>query len=177
MESLISQWNLQGDGIENVHKIFREAKDSDQSIFELAQIFAQAHADDGEARVGVYIQLWQMALVDDAGAEEKSVVLRSLPEVLGLGDEIFDEVVARLQAENENDNCQQTLEECFAILGCSPYASDAEVRRCYKEKMAQYHPDAISGKNLAPGFVEFANQQSARINAAYEFIKQARGMR
>ena len=177
MESLISEWNLQREGIENVKNIFREAKDSDQSIFELAQIFTKANPDDVEARVGVYIQLWQMALIDRIGAEEKLVVLRNLPEALGLKDEIFDDVVARLQAENENDNGRQTLEECFAILGCSPCASDAEVRRCYKEKIAQYHPDAISGKNLAPGFVEFANQQSARINAAYEVIKQARGMR
>ena len=177
MENLISDWNMDEESVSVVHGIFREARDSSQSIFDLAQIFSRAKQDDVDARIAVYVQLWRMALADASGAEEKLMVLKALPGALGLKDEIYDEVVARLEAGQCHGDDQQTLEESYVVLGCSSEADDAEVRRCYKEKMAQYHPDAISGKDLAPGFVECANRESAKINAAYEAIRKARGMR
>lgn len=42
------------------------------------------------------------------------------------------------------------------------------------KKISSFHPDRIQGKDLAPEWLELANQKSAEINAAYEAIKAAR---
>ncbi len=178
MTELMTEWRVDDEGRTKLEQTFREMKSSDESIYELAELFCNAYVDDVDTRVSVYIELWRMAIADDSGAEEKLEVLRSIPQFLSLKDEIFYEVSAALQADAQDGNGgMQTVEDCYAVLGCSPDASNAEVKRCYKQQMSQYHPDAISGKDLAPAFIEFANQQAARINAAYETIKTERGMR
>ena len=72
------------------------------------------------------------------------------------------------------DASNAALADAYATLGVSPDASDAEVRRAYMRKIAAFHPDKIEGKDLAPEWLELANQQSAKINQAYETIMAAR---
>lgn len=177
MEELIASWNLDDEAVENVHNIFRAAKDSDQSIYELAKVFTVANNQDRAARLGMYYNLWAMALSDDLGLNDKLSILQSIPEFLGLENAVYCDVLAKLQMPHVEVDASKSLDCYYEILGCPPGASDAEVRRCYKEKIAQFHPDVISGKNLAPAFIEFANQQAAKLNEAFEAIKAARGMR
>ena len=42
------------------------------------------------------------------------------------------------------------------------------------KNFAAFHPDKIQGKDLAPEWLELANQKCAEINRAYETIKSAR---
>ena len=67
------------------------------------------------------------------------------------------------------------LDAAYKVLGATPEMSDAEIKRIYREKCMEFHPDKLSAKGLPPEFMEFANEQLARINAAYEAIKKARG--
>lgn len=177
MEELIASWNLGDEAVENVHNIFRAAKDSDQSIYELAEVFTIANNQDRAARLDMYYNLWAMALSDDLGMNDKLSILQSIPEFLGLENAVYCDVLAKLQMPHVKGDASKSLDCYYEILGCPPDASDAEVRRRYKEKIAQFHPDVISGKNLAPAFIEFANQQAAKLNEAFEAIKAARGMR
>lgn len=177
MEELISEWGLDEEVEVSVKNIFRETKDLDEDIFQFAELFLKVNEDDVDRRKSVYVELWRMAQADDSGAEKKIEVLRTIPRFLGLPDEIFDEVVEVLFSGADSQSEEQLSNDHYEVLGCSSDASNTEVRRCYKEKIAQYHPDVISSKDLAPGFIEFANQQAARINAAYEAIKAERGMR
>lgn len=51
------------------------------------------------------------------------------------------------------------------VLGVAPGASSDEIRRAYREKAVQYHPDRVSG--LAPELQEMAERRMKEINAAY----------
>lgn len=46
------------------------------------------------------------------------------------------------------------LADAYELFGCSSASRDEELKRRCRELMAQYHPDVIAGKKLAPGFVE-----------------------
>ena len=50
-------------------------------------------------------------------------------------------------------------------LGVSPDASLDEIRRAYKEKIAQYHPDRVA--TMGPELQEMATRLTQRINVAY----------
>ncbi len=59
----------------------------------------------------------------------------------------------------------------YETLGVSPDASAADIKKAYRQKVGEYHPDRIEGKGLPPEFIKFANDKLAEINAAYAAVK------
>jgi hypothetical protein len=58
----------------------------------------------------------------------------------------------------------------WEVLGVSPEASPDEIRRCYAEKLKQYHPDRVNG--LAHEIVELAERKTKELNAAFAKAKR-----
>ena len=54
----------------------------------------------------------------------------------------------------------------WKVLGISRGASTDEVRRAYRDKLRQYHPDRVDG--LGEEFQQIAHQRTLEIRAAYE---------
>jgi DnaJ like chaperone protein len=63
------------------------------------------------------------------------------------------------------------LEKYYKILECSPGADFKEVKRKYRKKAKEFHPDNVIGRGLPEEFVDFAEQEFKKINEAYEKIK------
>ena len=62
----------------------------------------------------------------------------------------------------------------YAVLGCSRNASDDEVSAAYREKAKRFHPDALRAQGLSDELVAKANDQMARVNAAWNEIRRQR---
>jgi DnaJ like chaperone protein len=62
------------------------------------------------------------------------------------------------------------------VLELAPDVSNDELRRQYKKLVVENHPDSAVARGLPEEFIELANQRLAVINAAYEEIKQERGL-
>ena len=69
------------------------------------------------------------------------------------------------------------LNEAYRILGISASASDAEIKSAWRKKVLEFHPDKVQAKGLPEAFVAFANEQSRKLNQAYETICKARGIK
>ena len=69
-----------------------------------------------------------------------------------------------------------SLEEAYDALGLVRDCSDAELKKAYRAKAADFHPDKLRSKNLPDEFVAFANDQLAKINQAHQVIRNARGL-
>jgi hypothetical protein len=61
----------------------------------------------------------------------------------------------------------------FDILDVSPTCSDVNLRKAYRKKMSEWHPDKLNG--MAPELRQVANDKCAEINLAYERIQRLRG--
>jgi DnaJ like chaperone protein len=70
-----------------------------------------------------------------------------------------------------------SLEECYALLGCSKESSVDDIKRNYRKLATAYHPDKIVSKELPEDFIHFATQKFKHIQHAYECIKSERGIR
>ena len=129
-----------------------------------------------DIRLQIYRHLFMMALADGEIDDAEVALLRAIPDPLGFKPEVFDLVVAEFAGGDEDEGASgdAALAEAYATLGVSPDASDAEVKKAWKKKLAAFHPDKIQGKDLDPEWVELANQKSAEINQAYETIQAAR---
>jgi len=67
------------------------------------------------------------------------------------------------------------LDDAYTVLECSPDMSDAEIKTIYRKKCVEFHPDKLASKGLPKEFMEYANEQLAKINEAYDTLKKARG--
>jgi len=63
----------------------------------------------------------------------------------------------------------------YEILGVAPSISDDDLRNLYHRKVQETHPDKLVSMGLPLEFVQLANEKIARINDAYDRIKEQRG--
>lgn len=68
-----------------------------------------------------------------------------------------------------------SVSEAYDILGVAGNASDAEVKKAYRALAMKYHPDRVSG--LGDEAVRQATESMRQINAAWDVLKEARGMK
>ena len=183
VKSLFDDWELDAEGRQAMQEFFNEQKKNLADSTEWAHVVLEGAVElnpDDESggfdiRLQIYRHLFLMALADGELDDAEIAFLREIPDSLGFKPEVFDLVVEELSGDdNAADASDTALAKAYATLGVSPDASDAEVKKAYKRKMAVFHPDKIEGKDLDPEWVELANQKSAEINQAYETIKAVR---
>lgn len=180
MQELFKTWELDGDLLKTFQKAFNELKDDNTPISDLAALVTAASVnlspdDEGvKLRIDAYQYLFLMALADENLDASEIAILRTVPDALGLKDEVFEWMASELLGNGPNGNSKAALEAAFRILGVNPDASDAEVNAAYKQKIAKFHPDKILGKDLDAEWMELANAKSAEINEAYNIIRNAR---
>lgn len=80
------------------------------------------------------------------------------------------------QSQEEDDydysDGGKSVEDYLEILGLEPGASRASIKKAYHELSLKFHPDVISGKDLDPAFIEFANERFKQIQEAYDYLKE-----
>ncbi|MDZ4812648.1 MAG: co-chaperone DjlA [Pseudomonadota bacterium] len=64
----------------------------------------------------------------------------------------------------------------YHALGVSTSASDAEVRRAYRKLLTKHHPDKLAGRITSTSERRQAEERTRTLIAAYERIKNTRGM-
>ena len=69
------------------------------------------------------------------------------------------------------------LREAYEVLDVKPEASNAEVKRAYRRQMSQNHPDKLLSRGLPESMLELAKEKTQAIQAAYERLREARGIR
>lgn len=62
----------------------------------------------------------------------------------------------------------------YEVLGCSPSATDDEVRKRYRKLLSRYHPDKFIGQGYDEEFVNLASRKFQEIQEAYETIRSSR---
>ena len=182
MNALFAQWEIDADFRARLQLFFNEQKTNVADFQDWAQIILQAASemspdtdDEGlEIRLAVYRHLFMMALADGELADNEIELLKAISGPLGFKPEVFEYVSAELLGGPESLDDGANLEQAYKTLGVSPDASDAEIKRAWKRKLAAFHPDRIQSKDLDPEWVELANQKCAEVNQAYETIMASR---
>lgn len=69
---------------------------------------------------------------------------------------------------------RSSLADAYAILGLKSRATDAEVKRAYRQLINQHHPDKLIAQGLPEAKLRLATEQTREIKSAYERIKAER---
>ena len=67
------------------------------------------------------------------------------------------------------------MDEAYTVLGLNSKASNEEIKKAYRALAMQYHPDRVSG--MGDEAVRQATESMRQINAAWDVLKGARGMK
>jgi DnaJ like chaperone protein len=70
-----------------------------------------------------------------------------------------------------------SLQDAHRILGVVESDDDKTVKRAYKKQMSLHHPDKLSAKGLPDQALELAKNKTQDIQAAYEVVKERRGIK
>jgi DnaJ like chaperone protein len=69
------------------------------------------------------------------------------------------------------------LRQAYALLETPASASDEQVIKAYRRQMSRNHPDKLQANGLPESMLERAKERTQQIQAAYELLRAARGMR
>ena len=153
---------------------------------ELAELRPLLRAYPQLAQFFMEIQLQASLGGNGLGPRSRARLLRAA-NTLGLSNEAF----ARLEelsrwrmagasaggAADSGPAQAERLREAYALLETTASASDEQVVRAYRRQMSRNHPDKLQARGLPESMLERAKERTQQIQAAYELVRKARGMR
>ncbi|GGB61396.1 co-chaperone DjlA [Shewanella inventionis] len=177
---LMDQMKLSGQSRLDAQQAFRQGRQAD---FDLAKQLEQfRHVTQGRAELAqmfLEIQI-QTALSDGELHANEKQILSTIANKLGMASQL-DALLARWQAEFSHHQSPQgnkmPLTDAYVMLGLADSASDQDIKRAYRKLMNEHHPDKLVAKGLPEEMMALAKTKAQDIQAAYERIKTARGMR
>ncbi|MDE2250489.1 MAG: co-chaperone DjlA [Gammaproteobacteria bacterium] len=69
------------------------------------------------------------------------------------------------------------LRQAYVLLETTAGASDEQVIKAWRRQMSRNHPDKLQANGLPESMLERAKERTQQIQAAYELVRAARGMR
>lgn len=147
---------------------------------------------DERGRLAILEIFCGLARVDGTVSEAEMNILRQAESVFGLYgsvDRFFQREGGYNRSGRASDGADHqerrsssrsaslSLNESYKLLGCKPSDSDQTIKRAWRKKALEFHPDKLIGKGLSEAFIEFADQEMKKINKAYDAIMESRGPR
>ena len=147
--------------------IFNRAKDDAYPYSQYASEFSRHFQNDQNMRMVLFEMLFQVAAADGTVHHAEEHLLEETVRYLNIPHHLFEELKARLAP---------SADPAYVVLGLTPEATDAEVKKAYRAKVMEFHPDKIVSKGLPEEFLKFAEEKFKEVNEAYETIKKSRGL-
>ena len=175
--------NLHGESREQAKAAFNRGKQPDFDLDAAVDQFAQLTRGRGPL-VHLFLQLQVMAVAADGRIDpaEHEMLVR-IARRLRLGEHDVAQLEALLRAAGAGPSArgappaQDRLADAYAALGVTPDSSPAEIKRAYRRLISQNHPDKLASRGLPESMRPVAEERSREINAAYDLIKEARGIK
>ena len=155
-------------GNDILNKLFDEQKREGWQQFKqtVRQCCSQINLQmDHSQRLQLLNFLVMVAQADGSVPQSEITALKECAQWMGLS---ASEVDSMLHLEGN------TLEDAYKVLGVSPSATDAEVKKAYRRLALEHHPDKVAA--LGEDVRRAAEKKFQEINAAKERIWKARGL-
>ena len=113
--------------------------------------------------------LFIIAKADGSVHEDELAYLQNVSAIFGFSEGDF----VRIREENIGFDGADP----YTILGVAHDAEDDAVKSAYRKLVRENHPDTLIAQGMPEEFVEVANEKLAAVNAAYDKICAARGVK
>ncbi|MDL2328225.1 TerB family tellurite resistance protein [Desulfosarcina sp. OttesenSCG-928-A07] len=148
-------------------EIFRTAVKSPVRFEDFARQFHRQFYRQPQMHELMIDILLRVAVADGILTDGEEKLILSAVEIFGF---------SQVRYQQLKEKYVNTTDKAYAVLGCNPGDSDAEVKRCYRQRVQEYHPDKIASRGLPPDFTRLAEEKFREIQEAWEKIKAARNI-
>ena len=148
--------------------IFRTALNAPGTFDEFArQFYSQFHRQPQMLELMIDILL-RVSVADGSMTRGEEDLILSAVSIFNFSRSRYDQLKSQYA---------KTADTAYAVLGCSPDDTDEQVKRCYRQRVQEYHPDKIAAKGLPDEFTRFAQDKFREIQEAWEQIKAVRNIK
>jgi len=160
-------------------KIYNEAKKDiygyEETARDLARFVGQlGPAVNQEAFVETLFHLmFMIASADGKISEPEIEFIRKIATIFSFSESSLQQFEEQYFTLIGGSSSLQ-LTEAYKILNSKPEDSDETIKKSYRKLILKFHPDRIHSKELAPEFMDFAQQKSGEIITAYETVMNCR---
>lgn len=151
----------------SVRRVFDIARQSVHGYEAYARRIARRYGDRPCLLEGILDGLFHIAGADGAITGEEMDYLRAVSATFGFDDAGFRRIRAIHLGPDPEDPYQ--------VLGVDHRAEFGDIRRAYRNLMAQHHPDRVIAQGAPREFEVTANARAAAINSAFARIRAERG--
>ncbi|MEG0008829.1 MAG: co-chaperone DjlA [Aeromonas sp.] len=192
--NLMDRMRLSGEQRVRAQESFRQGKESGFPLRETLAEFRQASQGQRDIlRFFLEVQL-QAAFADGRVEADERAILQTIADELGISRIELARILAMAEAQMNFFHRQQQaggqgqqyrqeapsadrLKDAYQLLGVSESDSDQDIKRAYRKEMSKHHPDKLAAKGLPPEMMEMAKEKTQEIQQAWEWIREARGIR
>ncbi len=194
IENMLDEWGMSPSDVNLAKDIFRKAKNDDVLFVSYVDKFATECAAY-ELRL-IFLQcLVRLACAEGSVSTEQMKMLRQAESIFNLPSGTVHMMISQFLGQRHSwssytrNSRQQydsgpqytstadATDDDYTAIGVPRSASDADVKKAYRRKAMELHPDKIQAKGLPPEFVKISNDQLAMVNTAYDRICRTRGIK
>lgn len=150
---------------------FKRAKQNTETLDYVAERFAQKFSYEQQRKLFFAIII-RMAAAGSAIDAAKMAVLQKAARALGVDAGEFMGTSGGWAARQSGVS---GLEAAYETLGVSKNASDDEIRRVFRAKCKELHPDVLRSKGIGNFAMKALEDELCRVKDAYETIRKHRG--
>ena len=148
---------------DQVARVFNLAKQDVAGYDAYARKIGRFFADSPETLEHVLDSLFYIATADGLVHEAELDYLRSVSGIFGF-DEVRFEQLASQHVRLDDDV------DPYLVLGLAPDAPQDEIRRVYRQLVAEHHPDRLIAKGVPEDLIDIATDRMKAINLAYQAL-------
>lgn len=168
VEQIMARFGYTGQMRETAIGIFRKAKDDPHSAADYISQLASIIQFNPQIAMTFLGALHAVASADGIIHPNEREILLQAERAFRLRPGTIDALLGTSKASN--------LDTAYKVLGVAPETPDSEIKKLYRQKCVEFHPDKLASKGLPDEFMTYAHDQLAKINDAYDTIKKARNL-
>ena len=184
-EQLMRRLQLTEEERQRAIRFFQQGKERDFNLDATLHEFARHSMLRHELRIMFVELLLEAAMADGTLTSAEQAILMHSCTVLHIPANVFSAMLRARQGGGGSayGNRQQaprrgeSLQQSYDSLGIKADASAQEIKRAYRKLVSQYHPDKLVSQGLPEEMMEMSKKRVREINAAYDKIKESRGIK
>ena len=181
--SVMHRMQLRPEAVRRAIDLFNEGKQPGARIEQPVRRLRETCGRHPELiRTFLGVQL-EIALSQGSISPEERSLLWRIADNLGVGRVELAQLEAVLRAQRSfgggfaRQQRTDGLSSAYQALGIEASATDKEVKTAYRRLMNEHHPDKLVAKGLPDSMMAVAEERTREIRAAYEVIKERRGIK